>query len=31
VTWLGSLPQSWRDQTDARSHGNHEVADVFRA
>jgi phospholipase C len=24
VTWLGSLPHSWRDQTDARSHGNHD-------
>ena len=23
-TWLGSLPHSWRDQTDARSHGNHD-------
>ncbi|HXF27260.1 MAG TPA: phospholipase C, phosphocholine-specific [Bryobacteraceae bacterium] len=24
VTWLGGLPHSWRDQTDARSHGNHD-------
>jgi phospholipase C len=24
VTWLGSLPHSWRDQTDARNHGNHD-------
>ena len=24
ATWLGSLPHSWRDQTDARSHGNHD-------
>jgi phospholipase C len=23
ATWLGSLPHSWTDQTDARSHGNH--------
>lgn len=23
-TWLGSLPHSWRDQTDARNHGNHD-------
>jgi len=23
ATWLGSLPHSWRDQTDARNHGNH--------
>lgn len=22
VTWLGSLPHGWRDQTDARNHGN---------
>src|SRR5437763_1618329 len=21
ATWLGSLPHSWRDQTDARNHG----------
>jgi phospholipase C len=24
VTWLGSLPHGWRDQTDARNHGNHD-------
>src|SRR5215475_3595206 len=24
ITWLGSLPHSWRDQTDARAHGNHD-------
>jgi len=24
VTWLGSLPHSWRDQTDARNLGNHD-------
>lgn len=24
ITWLGSLPHSWRDQTDARNHGNHD-------
>src|SRR5882724_6696535 len=24
ATWLGSLPHSWRDQTDARNHGNHD-------
>ncbi len=24
VTWMGSLPHSWRDQTDARNHGNHD-------
>lgn len=24
ATWLGSLPHSWRDQTDARSHGNND-------
>lgn len=24
VTWLGSLPHSWRDQIDAWSHGNHD-------
>jgi phospholipase C len=24
TTWLGSLPHSWRDQTDARNHGNHD-------
>jgi phospholipase C len=24
ATWLGSLPHSWRDQTDARHHGNHD-------
>src|SRR5262245_6415876 len=23
-TWLGSLPHSWRDQTDARNWGNHD-------
>ena len=25
ATWLGSLPHSWRDQTDARNHGNHDL------
>jgi len=24
ATWLGSLPHSWPDQTDARSQGNHD-------
>jgi phospholipase C len=24
ATWLGSLPHSWSDQTDARNHGNHD-------
>ncbi len=24
ATWLGGLPHSWRDQTDARKHGNHD-------
>src|SRR5580700_10917372 len=24
ATWLGSLPHSWRDQTDARGCGNHD-------
>lgn len=24
ATWLGSLPHSWRDQTDARNGGNHD-------
>jgi phospholipase C len=24
ATWLGSLPHSWTDQTDARNHGNHD-------
>jgi phospholipase C len=24
ATWLGSLPHSWRDQTEARNHGNHD-------
>ena len=24
VTWVGSLPHSWRDQNDARNHGNHD-------
>jgi phospholipase C len=24
ATWLGSLPHSWRDQTDARNYGNHD-------
>jgi phospholipase C len=24
ATWLGSLPHSWRDQTDARNWGNHD-------
>jgi phospholipase C len=24
ATWLGSLPHSWRDQTDARNFGNHD-------
>lgn len=24
ATWLGSLPHSWRDQTDARAEGNHD-------
>src|SRR6266851_5522485 len=24
ATWLGALPHSWRDQTDARNHGNHD-------
>ena len=24
ATWLGSLPHGWRDQTDARNHGNHD-------
>lgn len=24
VTWLGSLPHSWTDQTDARNHGKHD-------
>ncbi|MEI9973525.1 MAG: phospholipase C, phosphocholine-specific [Ignavibacteriota bacterium] len=24
ATWLGSLPHSWRDQTDALHHGNHD-------
>ncbi|MBI2687193.1 MAG: phospholipase C, phosphocholine-specific [Acidobacteria bacterium] len=24
ATWLGSLPHSWRDQTDARNDGNHD-------
>ncbi len=24
ATWLGSLPHSWPDQTDARNHGNHD-------
>jgi phospholipase C len=24
ATWMGSLPHSWRDQTDARNHGNHD-------
>ncbi len=24
ATWLGSLPHSWRDQTDARNHGDHD-------
>ncbi|MGA2580429.1 MAG: alkaline phosphatase family protein, partial [Bryobacteraceae bacterium] len=24
ATWLGSLPHSWRDQTDARNNGNHD-------
>jgi len=24
ATWLGSLPHSWADQTDARNHGHHD-------
>jgi phospholipase C len=24
ATWLGSLPHSWTDQTDARNYGNHD-------
>ena len=24
ATWMGSLPHSWPDQTDARNHGNHD-------
>lgn len=24
ITWLGSLPHSWRDQCDARNFGNHD-------
>jgi phospholipase C len=24
ATWLGSLPHSWPDQTDARNHGSHD-------
>ena len=24
ATWLGSLPHGWRDQADARNHGNHD-------
>ena len=24
ATWLGSLPHSWTDQSDARNHGNHD-------
>jgi phospholipase C len=24
ATWLGSLPHDWRDQADARNHGNHD-------
>ena len=24
ATWLGSLPHSWTNQTDARNHGNHD-------
>src|SRR5215472_12868326 len=24
ATWMGSLPHSWRDQTDARNNGNHD-------
>lgn len=24
ATWLGSLPHSWADQSDARHHGNHD-------
>jgi phospholipase C len=24
ATWLGSLPHSWTDQTDAKNHGNHD-------
>lgn len=24
ITWLGSLPHGWTDQTDARNHGNHD-------
>src|SRR4051794_2820286 len=24
ATWIGGLPHSWRDQNDARSHGNHD-------
>src|SRR5579871_2818458 len=24
ATWLGSLPHSWSDQSDARNHGNHD-------
>src|SRR5262245_45796312 len=24
ATWLGSLPHSWRDQLEARNHGNHD-------
>ncbi len=24
ATWIGSLPHSWRDQTDARNHGDHD-------
>jgi phospholipase C len=24
ATWMGSLPHSWRDQLDARNHGNHD-------
>jgi len=24
ATWIGSLPHSWRDQNDARNHGDHD-------
>jgi phospholipase C len=24
ITWLGGLPHSWRDQQDARNHGDHD-------
>ncbi len=24
ATWMGSLPHSWADQTDARNHGHHD-------